>query len=186
MPGSGVWWVRHVDADGKLRREKAGTWSEAEKLHKLRRAAALKGDKLPQLRQRTVPFSELCDDYLEYAKQHNEGKAVDKYRIQKLKAAFGDRAAEKITIAELRACFAAQKRKSGIRSPRRSCYRTGNRELPTVREPCWYGSSLGIENEKLEQNPARLLKHRREPDGVVRYLNQHSPDEESRLRKVVA
>ena len=42
-----------------------------------------------------------------------------------------------------------------------------------------------MENGKLESNLARLLKHQREPDGRVRFLNQFEPDEESRLRKVI-
>ncbi len=32
VPGSGEWWIRYVDASGRYRREKAGTWSNADKL----------------------------------------------------------------------------------------------------------------------------------------------------------
>jgi integrase len=45
---------------------------------------------------------------------------------------------------------------------------------------------LAIENKKVASNPARLLKHRREADGRVRFLNQSDPHEEARLRKVMA
>ena len=45
---------------------------------------------------------------------------------------------------------------------------------------------LGMEHKKVSSNPARLLKRLKESDGRVRFLNQHVPDEEARLRKVIA
>src|SRR5262245_37750925 len=108
IPGSGVWWIRYVDAEGVLRREKAGSKSAALNLRTKRKAEAWEGRKLPKkLRCRPVRFSELADDYLIYATTNNLGKNVDKYRIQKLKSAFGDRPAE-IPIADLREWFADQ------------------------------------------------------------------------------
>jgi integrase len=56
---------------------------------------------------------------------------------------------------------------------------------------------LGMENGKVQTNPAKLLKHKHEDNGRVRFLNQFSPskteleylracaDEESRLRAVI-
>jgi hypothetical protein len=44
---------------------------------------------------------------------------------------------------------------------------------------------LGIENNKATVNPARLLKHKHEDNGRVRFLNQHHPDEEVRLRAAI-
>ena len=59
VPGSGVWWIRFVDAQGRYRREKAGTWGNADKLLTKRKNEALQGKKLPEtLRQRIVPFAE--------------------------------------------------------------------------------------------------------------------------------
>lgn len=43
-----------------------------------------------------------------------------------------------------------------------------------------------MEHKKVSSNPARLLKRLKESDGRVRFLNQHVPDEEARLRKVIA
>ena len=45
---------------------------------------------------------------------------------------------------------------------------------------------LSIENKKVSSNPARLLKHRKEADEHVRFLNQRDPNEEARLRGVIA
>lgn len=172
IPGSGVWWIRYIDAEGKLRREKVGSKSAAKTLVRNRKTDAWEGKKLPKrLRTRVVRFSELADDYLEYAKANNQGRDVDKYRILTLKAAFGDRPAD-IPIADLRKWFAEKEWKPG----------TFNRARTVLR----LIYKLAIENKKIESNPAALLKHQKEPDGTVRYLNQHSPEEESELRKVIA
>ena len=104
-PGSGVWWVRFIDAEGALRREKAGSKSAAIKLYRKRKNEALEGNKLPKkLRSRAVLFGELADDYLAHAKANNEGWKADKDRIATLKAAFGNRPVA-IPIADLREWF---------------------------------------------------------------------------------
>ncbi len=167
IPGSGVWWVRYIDAEGKLRREKACSKSAAIKLVRNRKTEAWEGKKLPKLRTRVVRFAELADDYLEYSKANNQGAAVDKYRIATLRAAFGDQVAT-IAIGDIRKWFDKQKWEPG----------TFNRCRTVLR----LIFKLGIENKKLETNPADLLKHKREPDGKVRYL---SADEETRLRKAI-
>lgn len=55
-PRSGIWWIRYVDAVGRLRREKAGTKSTASDLYHKRKNEALMGRKLPEkLRSLTRP-----------------------------------------------------------------------------------------------------------------------------------
>jgi hypothetical protein len=48
VPCSGVWWIRYADATGRIRREKAGTWSAADKLYRKRKTEVLEGRKLPE------------------------------------------------------------------------------------------------------------------------------------------
>jgi len=48
QPGSGIWWIRYMDASGRLRREKAGTKSAAILLYRKRKQEALEGRKLPE------------------------------------------------------------------------------------------------------------------------------------------
>jgi integrase len=171
VPGSGVWWIRFIDAEGALRREKVGSKSAAINLYSIRKSEALYGKKLPKnLRTRLVLFAELADDYLAYASVNNEGSGIDKYRIKKLRDAFGNRPAE-VPIADLRDWFDEQKWEPA----------TFNR----CRTVLGLIYKLGMENGKVESNPRRLLKHKREPDGRVRFLNQFEPDEESRLRKII-
>src|SRR5438128_4919971 len=48
LSGSGEWWIRYVDAQGRYRREKAGTKSGAIALYQKRKTEALEGRKLPE------------------------------------------------------------------------------------------------------------------------------------------
>src|ERR1039458_4770581 len=156
----------------RIRREKAGTKSDARDLRIKRKAEVLRGRKLPErLRVRKILFSELAGDARKYTKAHNLGHEVDDLRITRLEEEFGNRTAE-IPIENLRQWFDGQKWAAG----------TYNR-YKTVLSLIY---RLAIENKKVASNPARLLKHRREADGRVRFLNQHDPHEETRLRKVMA
>jgi hypothetical protein len=64
--GSGIWWILYY-VYGKRRREKVGRKSDAIKLYQSRKADALAGRKLPELRgSRVLSLSELIDDALEF------------------------------------------------------------------------------------------------------------------------
>ena len=102
LRGSSVWWIRFIDAEGALRREKVGSKSAATTLYRKRKTDAMEGKKLPKkLRARQVRFSELADDYLAHAKANNDGAAEDEYRINMFKDEFGNEKAE-VPIARLR------------------------------------------------------------------------------------
>jgi len=183
-PGSKVYWIRYVDSEGRLRRERAGSKSDAIDLVRKRKADALRKVKLPEkLNRRVVPFSELCDDAKKYTQANNEGHESDTYRIDALKKEFGERNAETIRIAEFRRWFDSQTWKPG----------TYNR----CRTVLFSIYRLGMENGKVTVNPARILKRRKVSDDRVRFLNQFPPletkieylkafnTEEGRLRAVV-
>jgi hypothetical protein len=56
----GVYWIRYVDAQGRFRREKAGTLSTAKTLYHKRKNEALQGIVLPEnLRRKHVHFQRL-------------------------------------------------------------------------------------------------------------------------------
>jgi hypothetical protein len=60
--GSGIWWI-HYYAAGKRHREKVGRKSDAIKLYQSRKADAVAGRKLPELRNsKVVTLAELIDD----------------------------------------------------------------------------------------------------------------------------
>jgi hypothetical protein len=131
-----------------------------------------------------VRFDELAKDAEAYCKANNQGQQFDLYRIGRLKQEFGNYPASAITIEDFRKWFDAQEWQSG----------TYNRNKTTL--SLIY--RLGTENGKVQSNPAKLLKHKREDNGRVRFLNQFPPaktdldylkplmDEEARLRAVIA
>lgn len=103
VPGSGVWWIRYRDTDGKLRREIVGRKSDAEALLNNRRNDRRSGKKMPEnIRTAPIKFGALAN-YIteEYSKAHHSDSRNVKQRLEKLKAHFGERAAESIKPAEI-------------------------------------------------------------------------------------
>ena len=172
VPGSGVWWIRYVDAQGRYRREKAGTWSNGDKLLTKRKNEALRGKKLPEtLRQRVVLFGEIADDALVYSRSHKRSWRDDESRMKRLKEWFGSRDAESLTGQEL------EKRLSEVATAEKWAASTYNH----------YRSLLMLvyrearRAEKVRSNPARDIRHRKENNSRVRFLSR--ADEKGRVEK---
>src|ERR1700685_4442802 len=91
-PGSGEWWIRYNDTNGRYRREKAGSKSVAIKLVDKRRTEALQGKKLPEkLRRATVTFMDITADALAYSKAHKRTYHDDVQRMERIRGWFRDR-----------------------------------------------------------------------------------------------
>jgi site-specific recombinase XerD len=174
LPGSGVWWIRYSDATGRIRREKGGTKSSAILLYRKRKQEVLEGKKLPEkLRVPSVSFAEIAKDALDYSKAHKRTYDNDLYRMQRLLGWFRDRAADSITPQDIERRFAEAVEQDGWKPA------TVNR----VRALFSLIYRLAIQNGKVKENPARLVKHRTENNGRTRYLTS---EEEGKLRAVIA
>lgn len=172
--GSGVWWVRHSDAMGRIRREKAGTKSAALTLYRKRKTESLQRRKLPEsLRSPMVSFAELAYDALAFSKAHKRSYGDDVIRMARLLARFRERAADSITAQELEHHL-AQTAEENSWAPA-----TVNRYRALIS----LVFRLGIESGKVKENPAKLVKHRQENNFRIRWL---SPEEEVRLRAVIS
>jgi site-specific recombinase XerD len=170
IPGSGVWWIRYTDAQGRFRREKAGTKGMAIDLYRKRKTEALAGKKLPEkLRRATVTFADIANDALAYSKQHKRDYRHDAGRMETLLAWFHEYSAEAITPQDVERRFAQREW-----SPA-TCNRMRALLSLTYR--------LAIRAGKVKENPARLVKHRLENNARVRFL---SADEETALRNAIA
>jgi len=173
QPGSKIWWIRYADATGRIRREKAGTRGAAIKLYQKRKTEVLQGKKLPEnLRAPMVGFAELAKDALAFSKAHKRSYGDDVIRMEKLLASFRGRSAESITPRELERYLAQTAEENDWAPATINRYRA---LLSLVYR-------LGIENGKVKDNPARLVKHRQENNARVRWL---SCEEETRLRAYV-
>lgn len=171
--GSNVWWIRYTDAQGRRRREKAGSKASANRLLIRRKADALEGKKLPaNLRTAAVKFRELADDALAFARAHNSQLANYEGRTKLVKGWFGDRAAEDITPQDIDAKL------TGLAEERNWAPATANRYKALIS----LAYRLGMENQKVKWNPARLVRHRKEDNARLRFL---SAEEESKLRAAI-
>jgi site-specific recombinase XerD len=173
IPGSGIWWIRFADTMGRLRREKAGTKSAALTLYRKRKTEALQGKKLPEsLRTPMVSFAELAHDALVYSKTHKRTYEDDLLRMPRLLAAFRERPADSITPQDLEHHLAQTAEESDWAPATVNRYRA----LVSL------VFRLGIENGKVKENPARLVKHRQVNNSRTRWL---APEEEVRLRVAI-
>jgi site-specific recombinase XerD len=173
LPGSGIWWIRYADAMGRIRREKAGTKSSALTLYRKRKTEALQGKKLPEsLRSPMVSFAEIAHDALVYSKTHKRTYEDDLFRMPRLLAAFRERAADSITPHDLEHHLAQATEESDWAPATVNRYRA----LVSLI------FRLGIENGKVKENPARLVKPRQVNNTRVRWL---APEEEIRLRAAI-
>ena len=176
MPGSGVWWIRYVDAQGRYRREKAGTWGNADKLLVKRKSEALQGKKLPEtLRQRVVLFGEIGDDALGYSRGHKRSYRDDESRMKRLKEWFGGREAGSLSGPEMERRLSDVAAAEGLAASTYNHYRS--LLMLTYREARRAG--------KVSANPAREIRHRKENNSRVRFLARGENDEYARLSKVI-
>lgn len=174
FPGSGIWWIRHSDSTGRIRREKAGTKSAALQLYRKRKMQTLEGKKLPErLRAPLISFSELAQDCLAYSKAHKRSYHDDINRMERLLAWFRDWTAESVTPQDI------ERRMTEAAEENDWAPATVNR----LRALISLTYRLGIESGKVSTNPARLVKHRQENNARIRWL---TPEEEMRLRAAIA
>lgn len=168
--GTGVWWTRYADQDGRLHREKVGPKKLALDVYRKRKTEVREGkffaDRIG--RQRATLFSELVRDFLQYAETNKKSHDTDKRRAEVLLTAFGRRPATAITALDVEQ-FKASLNKGG-RAPA-----TINRYLALLRSIFLYAVNI---TEKTAHNPVKKIKFFKETNARVRYLTD---DEEIRL-----
>ena len=167
--GSGIWWVRYVDANGRYQREKAGTWSNADKLLTRRKHEALQGKKLPEtLRRATITFSEIATEALAWSDGHKRSNRMDHSRMKKLLGWFGSTPLDSITPQQVERHFQGEFRTAATWNRYRALLSLTYR--------------LAIRNGQAKENPARLVPHKVEHNERTRIL---AVEEEKKLRAVI-
>jgi site-specific recombinase XerD len=170
--GSGIWWIQYWDATGRRRREKAGRRSDAVTLLTKRKTEKLQRKKLPEnFRAKPVTFAELLDDAIEHSKAENGERSTLEIgmKYETLRPVFGSRPAEEISKQEIVRWLTST---------------AAGREWAPATKNRWQAAlslafRVGIENEKIEKNPAARIGRTQEDNGRVRWL---SGKEDSRLR----
>jgi integrase len=157
-PESGVFWINYY-VNGKQHREKAGRKSDAIALYQKRKADARRKLKLPELVPgKVITFAHLSQMAVKYAETHL--KTVPHYitKDTKLREPFGDRPADSITPQEIDQFLTKHCKTNATANRYRAyvslCYR------------------LGMENGKVQSNPARLVRMRTENNARLRFLTR--------------
>jgi site-specific recombinase XerD len=174
VPGSGIWWIRYQDSQGILRREKAGRQSDAIALVGKKRSETLQRLKLPENFRVNLTFNALCDDALEHCEASNTPKVMHDFelKVKELRPEFGEKRVSDITKQDIVRWLTEQGKK------RKWAASTQNR---------WQAAfslifRVGIDNEKIERNPASGIRRKTENNARNRFL---SDEEEASLRKVI-
>ena len=188
VPGSDAWWIHYTDADGRRRREIAGTKGNAIDLLAKRQSAALTGKKLPEkLRAKPITFREIAASALEYSRQEKRSHRNDVTRMAPLLEKFGNQPAENILSEDFENWLSAQAEE------REWAVATRNRYIALLK----LTYRLAEKNRKVKVNPARLLRMAKENNERIRFLNQYKPlptrinylqdcqSEDDRLRAVI-
>lgn len=175
VPSSNIWWIQYFDASGRRRREKAGRKSDAITLLNKRKTEKLQRKKLPEnLRAKPITFAELADDAIEHSRAENGERSTQELtlKFETLRSVFGTRVAEEIGKQEIVRWLVTNA------AERNWAPATKNRWQAAIS----LAFRVGIENEKIEKNPAARIGRSRENNGRVRWL---SDEEEVTLRKAI-
>jgi integrase len=175
VPGSGIWWIRFVDSQGKLHREKAGRKSDAVTLLAKRHVEKLQQKKLPEkYRGKALLLSELIDDALEHSQAENGERSTHelKLKFSRMREDWGSRQVEGISKQDIVRWLTKEK---------------AERDWTTSTMNRWQAAfslifRVGIDNEKITSNPASRIRRKAENNERVRFL---SPAEESKIIKVL-
>jgi len=147
-----------------------GRKSDAIDLLNKRRNDRRVGVKMPEnIRAAPIKFGEIAD-YIteEYTQAHHEDSRNIRQRLGKLKVFFGERAAESIKPEEIDRWLSKNTKTAGTANRYRSGMSLVYREA--------------LRNGKVTNNPVRLVRQRKEGDGVIRFLRD---DEEKLLRGII-
>lgn len=181
--GSDVWWIRYADASGKIRQEKVGKKGAAIKLYQKRKTEVLQGKKLPeQFRAKSVTFSQLADEAIEWAKSHNLTWEDDEIRLKPLREAFGSCPADSITPQDIERWFASEgvsRNKDKKRSGKTWKPATFNRYKALIS----MAYRQRVKNRRISVNPAREIERHKENNLRDRYLLEK---EETALRIAIS
>jgi integrase len=165
-PKSKEWWIQYFDAAGRRRREKAGRRGDAIDLLAKRKVEKLRGIKLPErMRKKSISFGELMDDAIEHSKAEN-GEATTaelKRKYALIRQTFGNRPATEIQKAEIVRWLTEQGEKRDWEPATRN--RWQNAFSLAFR--------VGIDNERIEKNPASRIRRNREDNGRLRILDRN-------------
>ena len=169
-PGSGVWWVRYADENGRMHRERVGPKSLALKAYRKRKTEVAERRFFPRSRAKQVTVREMIEDALKRT-EHTANYRNNVRYGELFKNEFGDASLQSIVPGDV-------ERYAAKRLGEKKAAATLNKELSFLRRVF----NLAIADSLLEKSPFRSVKFLKENNQRVRFLSE---DEEERLKKAL-
>lgn len=174
--GSGIWWIRFTDENGRRRAESVGRFGDARDRYAARRLSVKTGTEINLGRggrdSRGAKLSPLIDDAIRFSKANHRDQKSFRIRADVWRDAFGDRAAVSLKPAELRE-WLDDRTEEWEWAP--ATYNRYKAVLSKVYQ-------LALQDSKVPSNPARLIPQKKESRGRVRFLYE---EEETRIREKI-
>ncbi|HWG20714.1 MAG TPA: site-specific integrase [Terracidiphilus sp.] len=174
-PGTGIWWIRWTDADGRRHMEKVGRRSDAIDLLAKRKHEILLKRKLPEkLRGPVVSLGDLAKDALAHSREANGERSTRELELKLaiIGADFDTRHAEGITKQDIQNWLMEQTEARQWSPATRNRYQAAFSLV----------FSVAINNGKMQLNPASRIKRKAENNDRIRFLLDA---EEKRLLRVL-
>lgn len=153
--GSNIWWIQYF-WNGR-HRERAGRRSDAISLYQKRQTEKLQGQKLPELQRKRITVGDLIDDVLASVADHKSYKDYEQ-KGKLVRKAFGDKAAESLSAGEIKRWIEKREVAPATFNRYRAFFSLMYKEAMLAK--------------KVRENPARLLRLKREPKGRQRFLDR--------------
>jgi site-specific recombinase XerD len=168
--GSGIWWINYY-VEGRRHREKVGRRSDALALYSKRKNDARAGIKLSDSLKgrKAVLFEDLAADAMLYSKTHKRSHRGDISNLNSLLPVFGKMKAEEITPQKISSYFASR---TDLKPASLNRYRSTMSMI----------FAEGIRNGRVQGNPARLVRLRKEANARARFLTY---EEEALIRTII-
>jgi site-specific recombinase XerD len=170
--GTGIYWVRFMDVDGKRKARCVGNFSDAVNFYEGEKVRIRKRILAPVAGHRGVRYGALVDEALKFSEASHRDQRVFAQRLEVTREQFGHRVADSITPADISEWFAKMVDERGWTPATINRYRAAMSKA----------FKIGIQNGKASSNPARLVPQRKEPAGKIRFLTD---EEDARLRKAL-
>ena len=168
--GSGVWWVRYHDENGREHRERVGPRGLASEVYRKRKTEIAERRFFPErIRRREVTVSEMIDEVLERSKGLRAIKEYDR-AAKYWKLALRGRTLNEVVPGDIQRYV--------MRRRRDVAPATVNRELSFLRRVY----NLAMADDVIARNPVSRVKFFKENNERVRFL---TADEETRLQKAM-
>ena len=170
-PGSGVWWVRYADENGRLHREKVGPKGLARKVYEKRKTEVQERRFFPErIRRRETMLADFIDDYLSRVKGKLRSYRDYVRNGSVWKAVFKGKTLRQILPGDIDRYVAQRIDRVSVASV--------NRELAFLKRVLNVAMADGL----TDSNPVRAIRMFKENNARVRFL---SDEEDARLREVM-